>query len=198
MSYSFWTDEQKNFLIENLGKLSYSQIGKRIGKTERAVRQKRVRMETERPINALDCVTIKLLARTIHASARSIKKWILQKGLKASFKKIESKRIISQIAIEDFWEWAKENQKMISWKEFKVGELGCEPKWTKEARRNCTKNRITWTTHRENLVESYYKLGMSPKQIGEKMNLSAGTIRTRHNLIKRRKKLEIIIINGNI
>jgi hypothetical protein len=188
MSGKRWTKEQEEFLIENIGKLSYNTIGEKVGKTARGVRQKRIRLEIGNPKDILDYVAIKYLAKIIHASTRTINKWIKEKGLKAVKRKVATKQMITQIKLEDFWSWAKEHQELIYWNKFEKGELGIEPLWTKEARKNHKKGRITWTTEKENLLESYKKLGLTYKQIGENMNLTYGAVRARHELIVKRQK----------
>jgi hypothetical protein len=147
-------------------------------------------MELGDPKEISDYVTIKYLAKIIHSSVRTINKWIESNGLKATYKVLAHRQKISRIKLTDFWEWAEKHQNLINWNKFECKSLGAEPTWAKQARRNCKKKRTTWTKERENLVESYFKLGLSWKQVGENMDITAGAARTRHNLIVRRKKKE--------
>jgi hypothetical protein len=187
MSGKHWTKEQKQFLIENVGILSYDAIAKKVGKTPRATRQKKVRMELGDPKENSDYITIKYLSKIIHSSAKTINKWIKNNGLKATHRIVAHKQLISRINIADFWKWAKKNPKKINWNKFEYMNLGAEPDWTKEARKKYKKVRSTWTTEKENLLESYYKIGLSCKQISENMRMTQGAIRARHNLIIKRK-----------
>jgi hypothetical protein len=187
MTGKLWTSKQEEFLIENLGKLSYDKIGEKVGKKGKAVRQKKIRMKLGNPKDILDYVTIKYLEKIIHSSTRTINKWIEKHGLKATYKNVAHNQKISRIKLNDFWNWAEENYKLINWNKFEFENLGIEPKWTKKVRRDCKRNRITWTTKRERLLESYIKIGFSYKQISKNMNLTTDAVRSRHNLILKRE-----------
>lgn len=191
MSGTHWTKKQEKLLRENLGILTYDAIGKRLGKTGRAVRQKKIRMELGNPKDILDYVAIKYLAKIIHSSVKTIKKWTKEKGLNVDYKTVAHVQVISRINITGFWKWAEKHQKLINWSEFEFESLGPEPKWTKEARRNIKNRRINWTTQKESLLESYYNIGLSWKQIGANLGITGGAANTRYRLILRRREKDI-------
>lgn len=196
MKEPLWTKGEEEILINNLGKMSYGAIGKKVGKTAKAVRQKKVRMGLGDPKNALDYITVDYLSKNIGTNAYIIRRWGKENGLKITHNIIAYKQRVSRIKITDFWEWAEKNQELINWRGFENGNLGIEPEWTKEARKKYTRTRIQWNAEKERLLESYVNIGLSWEQIAENFKGTKNAVRTKYNYIireriKNKKKINI-------
>ena len=181
-----WTKEQDEFLINNLGILSYEAIGssKIIQKKATSVKFRVRDLKLGDPLLHGDFITKTFLARTLKTDIKVVAKWIEKFGLRAVKKVVALEREITSIKLDDFWKWAEQNKNLIQWNKFDEGDLGAEPNWTLKAREEYKKNtpknnRKEWSNEEDTLLQSYYKLGKTYKQIGKLMG------RTEHSVSRR-------------
>lgn len=179
-SRNVWTKEDLEYLEENYGKYSLSNIGKKTGKSEVAVKIKAKRLGLGGVLNASDKIVATQLANLVKVDTKTLIRWIKLKGLKATNAKL-AKRKFYMIDINDFWKWAKDNKEFIKWRELEVGFLGAEPKWTAAARKECSKipKQRKWTVNQDKLLVMYFEAGKTYKEIARLLNRTDASIQRR-------------------
>lgn len=195
--FKHWTKEQDEFLISKFGVFSYETIGKYklIDKSAESVKARACKLKLGDPRFHDDFVTKTFLARSIKVDAKKVNYWIESCGLKSEIKKLTLKSFVTRIRLSDFWEWLEKNKDLMNWKKFESGAIGVEPKWTKEIREKYKKatpknEGKEWTNELDGLLDSYYKLGKSIKEIADLLGRSESAIDGRLSVIcaERRKK----------
>lgn len=191
-----WTDEEIKILIDNYGKYSFKTIGKMMGKTAKAVENKKNRLKLGDSLKYTEYITAKELAKALGRSHTTIRRWINKNGLPATYKTLIYSQKFYRIKVSKFWSWARLNLNLMKWELYERGLLGKEPMWldseikkyNKKSKINCKK----WTKTDICYLISYYKNGLSLSEISEKLN------RTKAAIDKRLRILEIPKRNVNV
>lgn len=186
-----WSKEEIDYLEEKYGLTSIPTIAKKLGRTEQAIIIKAKRLGLGGVLDATELLNSSQLAIALNVDKSTTIRWIKEKGLKASFRKIGLKRRFYLISLENFWKWAEENHKIINWLKFQEGALGKEPLWAKEVRKNfkIEKNATKrWTEKEDSFLKMYWKEGKSCKEIAKILHRTPVAIKkrtTKLNLEKR-------------
>ena len=187
-SERMWTEEEKKFLEEKYGVISFETIGKNLGRTPEAVQVKAKRMKLGGIFNASECLTVSELARSLKADNKTIVRWIEKHGLKANYKKVGLKGYFWRIKLNDFWKWAKNHQDMVKWSKIDINILGKEPDWVSAARKKDiskpSRQTTNWTSAEDSCLKMYWELGKTTKEIAEILNRTIPGVLKRANRIK--------------
>ena len=160
-----WTDEEIDYLEDKWGNISVPTIAKNLGRTVGAIKSKAYKIGLGRFIHQGNYVTYRQLITSVgYRGADSfLKKRLKEKGFPIKYKKSENKKI-AIVYLEDFWDWVEKNKKEISFANFDKGDLGKEPEWVDEKRKNDSKNptkatpKKQWTKEEDNILISKLKL----------------------------------------
>jgi plasmid maintenance system antidote protein VapI len=181
-----WTKEQDEFLLNNIGILGYEAIASSqiIQKKATSVKCRVRDLKLGDALLHADFITKTYLARTLEIDVKVVSRWIENHGLRSVKKVVALEKVVASINLDDFWKWAEQNKNLINWKKFKEGDLGAEPDWTLKARedyrkntpKNCNKE---WSNEEDALLQSYYKLGKTYKEMAELMGRSQQSVSRR-------------------
>ena len=180
-----WTQEEKDFLVENWG----TTVSKKYlaGKMKRSVEgiSKMARKLNLGPYAlATDDMTYAELARAlgVYTSYAWYKKRLLEAGLPVYNKRVNNGTVL-KVKFKKFWTWAGKNKDVINWAKVEPNILGVEPAWVDEQRKKDIANRPNYTkkwtaTEHQNLIH-YINSGFSMEQIAKKLNRTASAIERR-------------------
>lgn len=180
-----WTTEEDEFLIDKLGIFSYNGIAKALNREPTSIEWRRKKLGLCEPKEADGLITINYLAECLDIDNKIINKWNKKHELKVRFKNIAFNKKISRIKTSDFWKWAETHKELINWEKFKEDNLGVEPNWVKETRKNhkTPKKRYAgWTAKEMELLKSYYKLGIPVDIIAKNLDRTVSSIYARANI----------------
>ena len=190
-----WTQEEVDFLYDNLGVLSYKSIGKKLNRTSEAVRSKCQKLKLGGITLYSEFLTTAELGRAIGRDKSTIVRYIKNNGLPARKKILAMKRVYYQISLKNFWKWAEKNKELIKWDNFEEGSLGLEPKWVKEVRKNSyckPRNRGTyWSKREDSLLVFYLDSGKDLKELAKILKRSSGAINARAKRLNLRRNIMI-------
>lgn len=190
MSYKIWTEQEEEYLINKYGKTKISEMAKRLNRTESSVEKKIKRMKLGPSFENQDEFTAVELSRTLGRSRSIILNWIYSGKLKATLKVTGKKKKYQMIKPKDFWNFAKDNPKLMKWEKFERGIIIPEPEWLDEEIEKYMRNRYKnndkkWSKMEDCLLINYYKKGIQLKEIGKLMG------RTEYAIWNHAKRLKI-------
>lgn len=158
-----WTQENKNYLIDNWGTVSIPRLSINLKKSEHAITIKAQKMELGPFLENGEYITINQFFIAIgryHGTTFTLDHWI-KKGLPMKKKKVKTCSF-KVIYLQDFWKWAKEYRMHIDFNKFEENALGIEPSWVKEQRKAdqaFAKYKVTpWTKEEDEQLKSLLKL----------------------------------------
>jgi DNA-binding Lrp family transcriptional regulator len=190
----YWSKEEVEKLEELLGTYNYKTIAKMIGKTPKAVAEKKKRLKLDTVIEATEFLNSNELGTLLGRSPCTIRKWIKNKGLPHSKKVLANEREFYRIDTKKLWEWIKENENLMRWDLYELGSIANEPKWVLEKKKNFKKTTAKrWNKTEDMYLEFYYKQGLSFNKIAEKLGRTMKSIDMR--LIRLKIKRKTIQIN---
>lgn len=187
-----WTEEERNYVIENWGEKSLDYIAKKLNRTVKAIISFSEKNKLGSPYKRNYISTIEA-ANIIGVDQTTIIHWINAYNLKASFKALKSRKKYL-IDIDDFRKFLKENQNL--WKSNNLEEyaLGKEESWLKEKRKRDS-NIITeklgseWTIKEIHKMNKLIEEGKSLREIAEILNRTYKSVRAqRQRELNKRKK----------
>jgi DNA-binding CsgD family transcriptional regulator len=177
-----WTAEEVGYLTDKFGVYSYNKIAKELGRTVDAVKCKLRSLKLGRVSENNDFITQNTIVLSLNIDAKTFRYWKNKHGLKMNKRNFTQNQPIWYIKIEKFWEWAEQHKELIRWDKFETGNLGIEPSWVREVRRNYSKplkHCGYWTVEDDALLESLFKIRKSNKQIAERMNRTVLAVKKR-------------------
>lgn len=190
-----WTEEQKNFLIDNFGRMSYKAIANSeiIQRKPSAVQQMRRTLKLGDSRTSDEYLTVSYLSKQLNIEWKTVKRWGEKHGLKITKRNLTNKMLVTRVKLSTFWKWAKEHTNLIKWNKFEEGALGLEPTWVKEARKiyretHPEKEGLPWTNEDDILLTSYRKIGLTIPQIAKNMKRSERAIDGRLTVIEAERK----------
>ncbi|MCA1064353.1 hypothetical protein QTG56_22290 (plasmid) [Rossellomorea sp. AcN35-11] len=134
-----YTDEDVDYILENLGYMSFKEIGKRLGRRPENIEVKLTNMGID--IKAvLGYLSANQLAQIIGVDGKVVTKWINTKGLPAKRKYIRvgtqksSQKVKPSylIDINMFWGWAEKNKNLLNLRKMDPREY--MPRWASALR----------------------------------------------------------------
>lgn len=179
-----WSKEEEEYLANAWGVKSVGYISKVLGRTEKAIMNKKIRMHLGRYELNGDYITYNVLIKALGFSTGGYrtKSMIKNRKLPVKRKLIKEKRI-KVIYIEDFWKWAFENRYYLNFQDFEENLLGVEPAWVKEKRINDQRTKVNkepWTkTEDEKLTKLLKEYKYDYRELSEILNRTEGAISRR-------------------
>jgi hypothetical protein len=181
-----WTEEDLNFLKNNLGMISLSAIATRLNRTRDAVTMKTYRLGIGKTKHFVGMLTIGELANLLKVERNTVKCWVDRHGLDCIKKTTRYNKKFYFINAEKFWSWAKENQSKLDFLKIELNSIPPEPSWVKDARLSNPfrkKNYKPWTTQENRMLVDLIQNGLSYKEVGERLG------RTLYSIEKQYKRL---------
>lgn len=187
-----WTEEERNYVIENWGEKSLDYIAKKLNRTAKAIISFSEKNKLGSPYKRNYISTIEA-ANMIGVDQTTIIHWINAYNLKANFKALKSRKKYL-IDIDNFRKFLKENQNL--WKSNGLEEyaLGKEESWLKEKRKKDS-NIITeklgseWTIKEVHKMNKLIEEGKTLREIAEILNRTYKSVRAqRQRELNKRKK----------
>jgi len=172
----YWSEQDIETLTSMYGICSYAKLSQMLGRTEKSIQTKVVRLELGSATIANEYLTLNELANAIGRRPNTVKRWINELGLEGKLKVLTKVRKFYQISVKDFWKWAKDNKDLMVWDKYEINNLPNEPKWVVEEKRKKTdksKNvRTRWNENEEVRLVFLYKQSKSLKEIAKELNRS--------------------------
>lgn len=180
-----WTQEEKDFLIENWGTtISQKCLAARMKRSVEGIKKMARKLKLGPYLYATDDMTYGELARALglYTSYAWYKKRLLEAGLPVYNKRVNNGTVL-KVKFKKFWAWAEKNKDVINWAKVEPNILGIEPAWVDEQRRKDWANRPNYTkkwtaAEHQNLIH-YIESGFSMEQIAQKLNRTASAIERR-------------------
>jgi len=189
-----WSEEDKETLMDLIGIYSYKAIANILGRTEKAIDEKRKKLELGDTRKATEYLNANELAEALGRVSNTIRNWLNNYGLPHTKRVLAKERRFYRIDVKQFWKWAKKNNDLMRWDLYKLGSLANEPKWIEEVRKvkSSKSMRRRWTKADETYLLFYYNQGFTLKEIGIKLNRTMKSIDQR--LLKlnvKRKQIQL-------
>lgn len=190
MGHKRWTDEEIDYLKENMGYRRIADIASTLNRTETAVMLKFKRLGIGKTRHVSGKVTSGEIASLFSIDRNTVNWWIKHHGLPATRKVTALKKKYMLVSPEDFWDWAYDHRERINFKNLEKNALPPEPEWVEQERSNPSfiqKRYQNWTTKEDSLLASYIDEGLSYRKIAEKLNRSSYSVERRYHRIKEDK-----------
>lgn len=182
-----WTEEEIDYLKENVGYRRIKDIAETLGRTETAVTLKIKRLKLGKTRSLSDKITSGELANILQVDRNTVRGWINYHGLPASKKVTSHTRKYILISPESFWKWAESHRERIDFQKLERNALPPEPKWVDEERRNpsyCPRIYQEWTTKEDKLLAELIDKGLSYRDIAKQLRRSPYSVEKRYHRIK--------------
>jgi hypothetical protein len=182
--YSFWSEEEIDFLDENWGKYALKKLAKRLNRTETAIIVKAKRLGLGPTKYNTEYMNARELSGALGVDMHVITdRWIPKYGLKARRKVTLKTFKFWRIKIEDFWAWAEYNQDKFNSRRFEQGTLGKEPGWMQIKRKRdqfiLTRRHYKWTPNKDKKLINLFRSGKSYKECGHHLARSVHAVSQR-------------------
>ena len=182
-AYRKWTSEEDEYLINKYGKCELDKIARILKRDKNSLMRRLHRLGKA---NAKECfgITTYELAKALKIDVGSVYRWINDREL--PYKKAYAKeRTFLVIDVQEFWDWAEENKRLINFSKIEKHVLIPEPAWVDKQRKldfhhRPQKERQKWTKEEdERIWQLFYCQGMTYKDIGALMGRSARAVQNR-------------------
>ncbi len=184
---SCWTQEELDYLHDNLGNQPMSVISRKLNRTYYAILEKAIRTNIGTPLKNTEFLTATNVAEMMGVSTTTvIYAYIKKYGLKAMHISIAKSKKYYLIRHKNLMDWLKENQNKFDSRKIDLYALGEEPKWLTEKRKKDIKTRVKnerkrWTKEDEARLVSMYKRNINQKDIAKELNRSLNSIERKLN-----------------
>lgn len=177
-----WTQEEIDFLKENIGVLKLSTIAKKLDRSYEAVSIKLKRLGMANTKNLTGMMTMGELARHLNVDRNIVKRWVDHHGLPCTVKVTRLSKKFYFIDTIDFWQWAEKNKEKIDFSKIEEHAILPEPAWVKKERikdKNAKKKRVykKWTTKEYKLMVQLREEGYTYNEIGKTLGRTPECIR---------------------
>lgn len=135
MKRRHWTKDELTFLEDNWGVVTVPHIAKKLERTIESVKLKAYRIGLGDPRFSSTDITLHQFTKISGIPYRTINQWCNDGVFPVSYKRYYKQRI-KMVNIEKFWEWAGSHKEMLDLTRFEKGDLGIEPKWAEEKRKD--------------------------------------------------------------
>lgn len=188
MGHRRWTDDEVEYLKENIGFRNIPDIADKLERSEVAIETKAKKLKVGRTHTISGRVTPSELAFLLKVDRNTVARWITRHGLPAMKKITARKKEHTLISPEAFWNWASFNKEKIDFRQMEWNALPPEPKWVEVERRCPTfveKNYQLWTTHEDRLLMQMLHDGYSYEEVAEQMNRTRFSVERRSTRIRK-------------
>lgn len=188
-----WTQAEIDYLEEKWGTVSVPHIAEELGRSDTAVVKKAQKLNLCAWYESGDYISVNqvFLALFGHKvySYNSIS-WFQNRGFPVQYRKMRNDTV-KVVNLDDFWKWAEENKQFLDFSRFEEYDLGKEPSWVKQKRREDVERRYKvkttpWTPLDDEMLRSLLR-----KNKYTCMELSAKLRRTEGAIIRRISELKL-------
>lgn len=134
-----WSEEEKQYLIDNWGEKSKVTLSKNLGRSINAIDIMKERLKLGAFLEAGDYITWNQLHQVLGYSQQGIAykaiSWIKNRNFPIHTKRVDRKSF-RIVFIDEFWRWAVNNKELLDFSNFEELALGKEPEWVKEKRKH--------------------------------------------------------------
>ena len=172
-----WTEDEEVFLFENVGKLTFLNIGIELGRSENSVASK-ANLLGVKIVDNQGLLDGETFCRAIGISRQTFEYW--RKAHNFPAKKPKDFKYLA-IDLDKFWKWARKNKKIVNWTKFEEGVLGVEPRWVREVRKNnrYNRNKKVWELDEDEILKRMIAKGATYPELSKVLRRSHGSIRRR-------------------
>jgi len=179
------TEDEINFLKDNVGIIKVPTIAEKLERTEEAVVIKMKRLGMGNTRNQEGYLNATQLARILNVDPKTVKLWINNHGLKCLKKATRFEKKYYFIKPEDFWIWASENRSKVDFSKIEPRMILPEPEWfIEESRITRDVNYKVWTVKEERKLLMMMTDGTSPKEVAKQLNRSIISVKRKYNRLK--------------
>lgn len=180
-----WTEEEIEFLKDNVGKMKLATLSKKLNRTEGSIQNKLKRLGISNTKAQTGYLTTYELANLLQKDPKSVRGWIAKHGLKSTIKTTHSSRQFSFIHPEDFWKWAESHKEKVDFSKIERQSILPEPAWVEKERKreNPTTYRV-WSIKEEKQLKMMLTDGYSIKEVARKLNRSTISVQRKYERIE--------------
>jgi IS30 family transposase len=180
-----WTDEEIEYVKENVGSSKITTIARNLNRTLSSVELKMKRLGLSNTKSFTGQFTRHELALQLKVDPNSIKLWIDQHGLKCTKKVTRNTKVFHFIKPEDFWIWSYQNKERVDFSKIERHTILPEPDWVEQERQNIREvNYKKWTTKEVLMMSELISMGSTFSDIGKKLNRSTISIQRKYQRIQ--------------
>ncbi|WP_158553352.1 helix-turn-helix domain-containing protein [Peribacillus saganii] len=170
---SKWTQQEVNYLQENVGIMKLSSIAKKLERSEQAVLSKMKRLGISNTKAQTGYLTTYELAALLKIDPSTIRGWIANHGLQYKKRATRTKRKCYFISPEDFWKWVELNREKIDFSKIEHQSIVPEPDWVEKERANAKPSVYkVWSVKEERKLMLLFSQGCTIKEVAGQLNRS--------------------------
>lgn len=162
-----WTPEEDAYLEDKWGVISVGGIAKKLNRSENAVVVRSQHMGLGAFLDAGDYVTWNqlhiALGLELSSSGYKMTSWVKNRGFPLHSKRVKGSSF-KVVYLEEFWEWAEQNQAFIDLSKMEPYALGVEPDWVAGKRRTDKERRHQYKTSPWTKAEDEHLIRLVRKQ----------------------------------
>jgi len=177
-----WTDEEIDFLKDNVGKLKITTMSRKLNRTEESIKNKLKRLGISNTKAQTGYLTTYELAKLVQKDATTVRAWITKHGLQSTKKTTRCSRQFYFIHPEDFWKWAKDNREKIDFSKIEPHTIIPEPSWVEKERKfeNPTSYKV-WSIKEENQLKVLVMEGYTLNEVANKLDRSLISVKRKYS-----------------
>ncbi|OLO26151.1 hypothetical protein BTR23_24150 [Alkalihalophilus pseudofirmus] len=183
-----WTNEEVNFLLENAGTFKLSTIAYKLNRSEHATLCKMKRLGISNTKEQTGLLTTTELELLLRVDRSTIRRWIIEHGLKCLKKTTRSNKKFYLIHPSDFWDWAYENRERVDFSKIEYQSIVPEPDWVnKERTKEKKTNYKQWSTNEEKKLQNLILQGTSFDEVANTLDRSITSVKRKYERLKHKQ-----------
>lgn len=187
----YWTVEEDNYLKEYYGLKSLVQIANKLKRSVSSVERRVERLGLGSSKEYAGFITAHHLAKCLNIDSHAVLNWIKKYQLPHTRRISKLSRELIFIDIQEFWDWAYQNQDRIRFHLIPRNLLLPEPAWVEEARiksesKFSSRHQKYWTEEEDFLLLQLSKQGLTQKEIGNRLGRSRVAVQRRLSRLKKK------------
>lgn len=192
-----WNEKEIDILKDMYGSQTIAHVKTALFKASgirrdyNAIRKKASRIGLEVASNRCEFLTAGDIAENMGYHKTTVVKTWREWGLKIKVSVLINTKTITQIKPNDFWEFAYENRHRIDFSKYQQGSILPEPSWLKEElKEKQERSRKPLDQHKEAQIIALRKIGLTNRQIAEKLGLTEQRLQTALRALHKNEKLK--------
>ncbi|MDQ0233552.1 DNA-binding protein [Metabacillus malikii] len=180
-----WSNDDIEFLKDNVGKLKISTLSERLGRTEESIKNKLKRLGISNTKAQTGFLTTYELAKLVQKDATTVRAWITKHGLNSTKKVTRCSRRFYFIEPEDFWKWAEDHKEKIDFSKIEPHTIIPEPNWVEHERKceNPTTYKV-WSIREERQLRLLMMEGYSIYEVANKLERSVISVKRKYSRLE--------------
>lgn len=180
-----WTEDEIEFLKENVGNMKLETLAKKLDRSELSIQNKLKRLGISNTKAQTGYLTTFELANLVKKDPTTVRGWITRHGLKSTKKVTRSSRQFHFIHPEEFWKWAEENKEKIDFSKIDPQTIIPEPSWVEAERKK--ENPISykvWSVKEEMRLQKMLTSGYSLKDAAGALDRSIISVQRKYERLE--------------